>query len=174
MRFCVRDGLAGADAEQHVVRRARPSVEVVRVVGGDERQVHLARDPNEPVVDRLLLRHAVAHDFDVEAIAEDVDDTSCASLQRRLVVVRAARLRRTSPDMQPESTIKPVVVLREQVEVDPRLVVVALEEAFRDQRDEVAVADEVGGQQRDVRLVAHACGRSGRAARCRLRSRRSA
>ena len=34
--------------------------------------------------------------------------------------------------MQPESTIKPVVVLREQIEVDARLVVVAFQKAFRD------------------------------------------
>ena len=57
--------------------------------------------------------------------------------------------------MQPESTIKPSVVLRQQIHVDPRLVVVALEEALGDQRDEIAVADQVGRQQRDVRLVAH-------------------
>ncbi len=45
-------------------------------------------------------------------------------------------------------------MLREQLEVYPRLVVVALEEALRDQRDQIAVSDEIGCEQRDVRLLA--------------------
>ena len=71
------------------------------------------------------------------------------------MVVRAAAARATSPDMQPESTIRPSLCLRQQLEIDARLVVVAFEEAFGDQRDEVPVSDQVGGEQRDVRLVAH-------------------
>ena len=46
-------------------------------------------------------------------------------------------------------------MLREQIEIDARLVVVAFEKALGDQRREIAVADEVGSQQRHVRFVAH-------------------
>ena len=65
-------------------------------------------------------------------------------------------------------------MLRQQLEIDPRLVIVAFEEALRDQRDEVAIADEIGGQQRDVGLFARRCGRDVRAAPSTLRSRGSA
>ncbi len=152
MRSGILNRLAGPDAEQHVVRGASALFKIVRVVGRDERQVHLASELDQAVVELLLLLDAVTHDLDVEAVAEDVA-VDLGGLLGPLVVVVQQRLRAQARHAAGEDD-EAVVMLGQQIEVDPRLVIVALQEALRDQRDEVAVADQVGGQQRHVRLVA--------------------
>ena len=46
----VGDGLAGTDAEQHVVRRGILLLEIVRIVGRDDRHVQLASDADKTVL----------------------------------------------------------------------------------------------------------------------------
>ena len=61
----------GADAEQHVVRLVVVALEVVRVVGGDQRQVQVGRHLHQLGVDLVLRRNAVALHLEVEAVLED-------------------------------------------------------------------------------------------------------
>ena len=161
----VLHGLAGADAEQHVVRLRVALGEVVRVVGRDQRVAELARDLDEAAVDHVLFGHAVAHDLDVEPVAEDVSERLRVFLRRLVVVLeqRRGHQRRHAARQDDE----PFVVLREQIQIDPRLVVIAFEKAFGDQRREVLVTHVAGGEQRDVRLVAH--GAVEPSARCDVR-----
>ena len=88
------------------MRRRVDRVEVVRVVGRDDRHVQLARDRDQARVDDVFLGHPVAHDLDVEAVAENVD-VGLGVLRARSRSRCAAAVRRTSPDMQPERTISP-------------------------------------------------------------------
>ena len=149
----ILDRLARPDAQQHVVRLRVGPVEVVRIVRGDERQIHLAGKLDQPVVDDVLLRDAVPHHFDVEAIAEDVDKRPRGAL-RALVVVAQQGLR----DQRRHTSGKndqPVVMAGQKIHVDARLVVVAFEKPLRDERHEIPIADDIGCQQRDVGFVAH-------------------
>ena len=50
--------------------------------------------------------------------------------------------------------MSPSWCLRQQIEIDPRLVVVAFQETLGNQRGQVSVADQIGRQQRDVRFLA--------------------
>jgi hypothetical protein len=148
----IGDGFPGTDAEQHVVGGSVFLFEVVRVVGCDDREGKLARDLHETLVDDAFLGHPVAHYFDVEAIAEDVDVGFSVLERRRVVVLEQGRGDQAGHAAREHD--QPVVVLLEQIEIDPGLVIVALQKALGDQGGQVAVADQVGGQQRDVRLLA--------------------
>ena len=53
------DRLARADAEQDVVRLVIALLQVMHVVGADERQVEIARERQQPLVDDLLLLDAL-------------------------------------------------------------------------------------------------------------------
>ena len=64
----VVDGLARADAEHHVVRLVVVAEEVVRVVGGDERDTRLLREFDEVFVDSDLVVELMILDFE-EVIA---------------------------------------------------------------------------------------------------------
>jgi hypothetical protein len=104
-------------------------------------RVHLAAELDEAVVHDVLFGDAVAHDLDVEPVAEDLAKVCAAFFapsRSRCFSSGCAHERRHAAREHDQ----PVVVLGQQIEVDPRLVVVALEEALRDQRDEVAVADQ--------------------------------
>ena len=148
----VLHGLPSADAEQHVVGLRVALGQVVRVVGRDQRVIQLPRDLDQSLVDDVFFRHPVPHDLDVEPVAEDLAE-DLRVLFRRLVVVLEQR-RRDQRGHAARKDDQTLVVLREQIEVDPRLVVVPLEEALGDQRGQVLVADVAGGEQRDVGLVA--------------------
>ncbi len=70
----VGDGLSRADAKQHVVRRGVALIEIMRIVRCNDRNVQLARDLHKARVDHFFLGHAVAHDLNIETVAEDVDE----------------------------------------------------------------------------------------------------
>ena len=72
MRLVSATVLPGPDAQQHVVRLRVAAREVVRVVGRDQRQVQLAGDRDQAVVDDVFFGHPVAHELDVEPVAEDL------------------------------------------------------------------------------------------------------
>ena len=114
--------------------------------------IQLARDADQARVDDVLLGHAVAHHFDVEPVAEDVD-VGLGVLDRGRVVVFEQRRGDHARHAAREHD-QAVVVLGQQIQVDARLVIVAFEKALGDQRGEVPVADQVGRQQRDVGLFA--------------------
>ena len=73
IRFGRVEVVAGPDAEQDVVRLGLVLADVVEVVGHDERQAGLRREPEELLVEPALLGHAVVLELEVEAVlAEDV------------------------------------------------------------------------------------------------------
>ncbi len=69
----VRQGLAGLDAQQQVVRHGVALLAVVRVVGDDRRDVQLLRDLDQAVAYPRLDGQAVVHQLEeVVLLAEDV------------------------------------------------------------------------------------------------------
>ncbi len=135
------------------MRRRVLLLQVVGVVGRDDRDGELASHPYQTIVDGILLGHPVTHHLDIEAIAEDIH-IGLGVAHRGRVVTAQNRCRDESRHAAGEDD-QAVVVLGEQLQIYARLVVVALQETFGDQRDQVAVADQVGGQQRHVPFVAH-------------------
>ena len=65
--------VAGPDAEQDVVRLGLVLADVVEVVGHDQRQAGLGREPEQLLVEPPLVGHAVVLELEVEAVLpEDV------------------------------------------------------------------------------------------------------
>ena len=127
-------------------------VEVVRIVGRDQRDVQLAGDLDQALVDDLFFRHPVTHHFDVEAISEDLFEDLRVLLRGRVVVLEQGRGDQTGHAARKDD--EALVVLGQQVQIDPGLIVVALQEALGDERGQIPVADQIGRQQGDVGLVA--------------------
>src|SRR5262249_31263153 len=63
-------GLAGIDAQQHVMGGAVDLAEIVGVAGGDQRQSEPVGNVDRTVGAALLKLQAVVLDFDVEVVAE--------------------------------------------------------------------------------------------------------
>ena len=145
----VADVLAGADAQQDVMRTAILLPEVVHVVGADEGQVEVAGHRQQPGVhDALLVDALVLHLQEEVARPEDVPEGrgGLAGPVRLL----GAESRRHLPLQATAETDESGRVLRQQLLVDPRLVVEPLGVPRRHQLDEVVVAGEVLGQQHQV------------------------
>ena len=126
--------------------------QIMRVICGDNRIVQLPGQLDEARIQRIFFRHAVAHDLDIEPVAEDLAER-LGVLAGRLVVV-FQQWRRHHRRHAARQRDEPLVVGRQQIEVDPRLVVVALQKALGDERGEVLVADVARREQRDVGFVA--------------------
>ena len=141
--------VAGADAQQDVVRLGLVLADVVQVVRDDERQAGLRRQPEELLVQPALLGQAVVLELEVEALrAEDVA-VLAGQVAGQLPVVGLERPR----DLAAEARRQPdqaLAVPGEVLAVDPRLVVVAVDVGVGDQPAQVAVADQVLGQQDQV------------------------
>ncbi len=69
----VVDGLAGLDAEEHLVGLGLLAIQVMAVVGGDERDGKLPGKLLEAPVDDGLFRDVVLLHLKVEAVAEELD-----------------------------------------------------------------------------------------------------
>ena len=147
------DGVGRLHAQQNLVRAAVLIFDVVRIVGGDDRHTQLPRHFHQTRVDHVFFGHPVAHDFDIEPVAEDVD-IGLGVFDRGLIVVFEQR-RGHHARHTPREHDQAVVMLRQKIQVDARLVIVAFEKAFGYERGEVAVADQVGRQQRHVGLFAY-------------------
>ena len=118
--------VAGAHAEQDVVRLGLVLADVVEVVGDDQRQPGLRGEPEELLVEPPLLGQSVVLELEEEPVlAEDVA-VLAGDAAGELPVVDLERLgdlaaqARRQPD-------EPRAVLGEVVAVDARLVVVAVE-----------------------------------------------
>ena len=145
----VVDRLAGADAQQNVVRLEVRVRQVVDVVGHDERQAEILRDRLKADVDDPLIVDALVLHLQKEVVgAEDVPI-------RRRRIDRPLLLLRADPggDLTLEAAAQANEagrMLREQLLVDARLVV----EAFRVPRghelDQVVVPLLVLGQEHQV------------------------
>ena len=145
----VADVLAGADAQQHVVRMAIRLLEVVDVVGADKGQIEVAGHRQEAGVhDPLIVDALVLHLEEEVAGAEDVP-IGRGRLAGALRLLRAEPRRHLALQAGAQAD-EPLRVPGQQLLVDPRLVVEPLRVAGGDQLDEVVVAGEVLGEEHEV------------------------
>ena len=96
-----------------------------------------------------LGRQAVVLQLDEQVVAPEDVLQPAGLLQRALLVALQQRLQDVAAEAAGGGD-EALVVLREQLPVEARLVVVALEEGPAGELDQVAVADVVLGQQREV------------------------
>ena len=148
----VVERLAGADAQQDVVRGGVLAGQVVGVAGRDQRQAHPPGDVDRPFGAIALDRHAVVLDLDVEVLlAEDllVPGAEPLGLGRLAVEDVVGELRRGAAG----EADQPLGVPLEDLLVDPGLVVEALEERQAREPHQVAEAGAVLRQQGQVEGV---------------------
>ena len=110
-RTCIRSGrvevVARADAQQHVVRLGLLGVDVVEVVGDDERQADLGRQAQQLLVEPALLGEAVVLELEEEAVrAEDVAGTRRRASGRSSQSSTSSALA-TSPPRHADSPTRP-------------------------------------------------------------------
>ncbi len=141
-------GLAGLDAQQHVLGGGVGLFHIVGVVGDDEGDAGVAAELFEALGGLPLLGDAVILDLQIEVVAEE-----CLQIQRagfgRLIVAADQLLRDLAREAAGQAH-QPLGVLVQQRPVDAGLVVEALGEAGADQIAEVAVAGLVFAQQDQV------------------------
>jgi hypothetical protein len=140
--------LARADAQQRIVVVVIVGLEVVGVVGGDERQPQVGRHLRQLRVHDVLRSDAVALHLEVVAAVEDgrhlLDELPGGlDLSSRDGAAHHGREASGGRD-------QPLAALAQQVEIDARLVVEALEVGLRDEVDQVAVPGLVHGDQQQV------------------------
>src|SRR3989442_1563767 len=140
---------ARLDAEERFVGARVPVLEVVRVVGADDRRADGLRDREGVGRDPRLLLEPVG--LDLHAVVVPAEDLLVPARDlRRLLRLPLAQEAR---DLGVETSRKddePVGVLGEELPVHPGLVVEALEVSLRDQLDEVPVAGAVPHQDGQV------------------------
>ena len=124
-------------------------VDVVEVVGHDEREAGLRRQAQELLVEARLLGDPVVLELQEEvALAEDVA-VLAGQAAGRLPVVDLERLRDLAAEAGGEAD-EALGVAGEELAVDARLVVVAVEVGVGEEPAQVPVADEVLGQEDEV------------------------
>ena len=143
------DVVAGPDAEQDVMGFGLILVDVVEVVGHDQRQAGLGRQPQELLVEPALLGQAMVLELEEEAVlAEDVA-VLAGQLAGELPVVGLERPGDLAAETGRQAD-QALAVAGEVLAIDPRLVVVAVEVGVGHEPAQVPVADVVLGQQDQV------------------------
>jgi hypothetical protein len=149
----VLEALAGLDRHQDVVRGRVGAVDVVAVVGRDQRDAELLAHPHQLAVERLLLGHRRGHQLEVEVAGRE----HAGVLARGLLGRRDAVLLERLGDLAAEARRHPdqaLAVIAQDLLVDPRVVVEALEVTLRVEERQVLVADVVLGEQDQVVVAA--------------------
>ena len=141
-----------ADAQQDVVRHVVPVLQVVDVVGGDQRQAQVAGDRRQAAVDDFLVVDAVPLHLEEEVVAtEDVAEPA-GGRQRPGGLVRSERRSNLALQTaaQPDDAL---AVPCQQVLVDARLPVEPFGVAGRHHLDQVVPALARLRQQHQVVVV---------------------
>ena len=146
VRIRERDALL--DAEQHVMRLLVARIGEERIVGGDQRQIVRIGEIDEIALDALLLRHAVAHQLDIEPAAEKRGKLQQHRLGGWLLPFGEQpphRATRSAGQSQ-----QPVAMAFEHGDIDLRLLAATgLEKRLADQLQEIAIARLILHQQDD-------------------------
>ncbi len=145
----VGDERPGLHAEQSVVGLGVLTRDVVAVVGGQQRRPQALGDLDQLRVGLVLFGDAVILDLDEQVVASKDVLQATGLLQRRVEALVHQRLQHMATQAAGGGD-HALGVLRQQLPVEPWLVVVPLEERLGTQLDEVLVAGEVLGQQREV------------------------
>ena len=139
----------GVDAQQNLMPFEVLRAQVVRVARRDQWNARIPGDAHQGLVDQGLLGERVRHDLQEEvALAHDV------SVQKgpfgRLRLLAGENELRNLPGEAGRRGDQPPGMTRQQVVVDPRLVVEPVGIGDRDQLDEVAIALVVLGEEDQV------------------------
>ena len=137
------------DTEQNIVGVCVFVLQVVDVIGTDDRQVKFPGDSDELLVTLNLLGQVVVLEFDVVVFAAEQIAIEAAGVPRRFVIVAQQML----VDLAAETGGRgdnAFVVLFQQCTVDTRFVVEAIYGRNRGEFKEVLVAVEIAGQQHHV------------------------
>ena len=153
----VADVLACADTQQDVVRVLIGVLEVVHVVCRDQRKTQLARNRQQALVHDALFVDALILHLEEEILrAQDVAEAR-RSLERLAGLVRA-QARRHLPLEAAAEPNQALGMLREQVLVDPRLVIEPFGVAGRHELHEVVKA--LGGLREQDEMIRRLAGRA--------------
>ena len=148
----IAHGLSGLDAHEDFVRARVVATQIVRVVGGDERNARLLRQPVDYRSEPLILLQAVILNFKEEIVLAGRYRHRCRrgvahrrSGRRGMVSLMSPRRQADDPAISPSRWL-----LRQQVLVDARLAVEAFEIAGRYEIDQVSVAVLILTEQHQV------------------------
>ena len=141
--------VAGAHAQEHVLGRSLLAMDVVQVVGHDEREAGFRGQAEQLFVEPALLGQPVILELEEEPIL--AQDVPVLPRERpgEIPVVHFERPR----DLPVEAGRQPdqaLAVLRNVLPIDPGLVVVAVEVRVGDETAQVSIADQIRGQQDQV------------------------
>src|SRR5262249_55556625 len=142
--------LAGLDAQQDLVRARVVAMQVMAIVGGDQRQARGAADLAQRVVEGRV--EAIVLQFEIEAGLENAR-VAFGGLAR-LVDASRAQPSRDFPRETSRSGDDSLVQLGEYFLVDARFVVQAVLVGCAQQAAQVAVALARGGEQDEMEVAA--------------------
>ena len=145
----ILDGLAGLNADQHLVGEMIVPAEEMAIVGPHQRQIQVPGDFQEPPVDLFLLRNPLVLDLQEKIPAtEDLEVRLGGPLGTVSVIPQEAG--GDLPSQTGGSADQPFRVLGQELPVDPRLVVETVQVGTRDKLEEVLIAGPVLGEEDQV------------------------
>ena len=128
------------------------ALQVVRVVGGRDRQPQLCGEAEHPVRDDLLLGKSVILDFEPETVGSERARKPGRARLRRFVVALPEIQRDLTREAGGQRNNAFAMALQ-HLFIDPWPAVIALEKSDRRQLDQVLITDAVLGEQHQVRVV---------------------
>ena len=148
------DGLAGADAEQHVMRFMVLSAQIMGVVRADQGDAAFPGDFEEAGIDAALPRQVVVLKFQEEVLRSKNVLKRPGFRQSRIELVQEQPFRYGSLEAARKRN-QPLAVLREKLFVHARLVVEALKISVRNEPAQVLISRGIFRQKYEmVGLVA--------------------
>jgi len=139
-------GLPGLDTEKNLMRFGIRRPEIVAVVRRDQGQRQAPCDLHEPLIDGLLFRDSVFHNFQEEvALAEQFPILRCGALSRFILAAKQ-KTRNLSVQTRAQGN-ETFMMLGQQRLVDPGAVIETLQISRRGQLHQVSVALKVLRQQ---------------------------
>src|SRR5437588_10279624 len=150
----VAHGLAGLDAEQHVLGVSVFVMKVMTIVGGDERNSALFRKTDQFAVDIFFDRQPLILNFEEEiAFAENI--AQAVSILARLLVFLVDDCFRHWAAKAGRERDQAFAVLGKQIVINARAIVEALEETGGDQFDQIVITLERLAEEHEMIRATH-------------------